>query len=554
MAEKLIFEGSDARKELLKGIDKVAKVVASTLGPRGRNVVIEKSFGAPQITKDGVTVAKSIDKLADPVQTAGAQVIIEAAKKANDNAGDGTTTTTVLARAIAVEGIKAVAAGMNPMDIKRGIDSATDNVLEHIKKLSKSIQSSAEVAQVATISANGDANIGSKIAEAFEKVGKDGVITVEEANKSDEFEVEIVEGMNFDRGYLSQYFITNAEKMTCELENPYILLVEKKIGNLQQLLPILEAVVQSGKPLLMIAEDVEGEALATLIVNKLRGGLKVAAVKAPGFGDRRKAMLEDLAIVTGGHVISEELGHKLENTTLDSLGTAKKVIITKEDTTIVNGGGDKEQISSRCTQIKAQIEETTSDYDKEKLQERLAKLAGGVAILKVGGITEMEIKEKKDRVEDAYHATKAAIAEGVVPGGGCTLLYASKVLESLKGKNDDEQAGIKIVQKALCAPLCKIVENSGENGALVASKLLEQNDVNKIFDAQNHEYVDAFKAGIIDPTKIVRTALQSASSVAGLIITTEAVVVNKPDDGKDAASMGGMPGMGGMGGMGGMDF
>ncbi len=552
MAEKLIFKGSEARKKMLEGIQSTADVVASTLGPKGRNVVIEKSFGAPQITKDGVTVAKAIDKLSDPVQTAGAQVIIEAAKKANDNAGDGTTTTAVLAKSIAVEGIKSVAAGMNPMDIKRGIESATDTILEHIKKKSKSIQSSAEVAQVATISANGDSNIGTKIAEAFEKVGKDGVITVEEANKSDEFEVEIVEGMNFDRGYISQYFITNPEKMICELENPYILLVEKKIGNLSQLLPILESVVQSGKPLLIIAEDVEGEALATLIVNKLRGGLKVAAIKAPGFGDRRKAMLEDIAIVTGGHVISEELGHKLENVTIDSLGSAKKIIITKDDTTIVHGNGDKEQIVARCNQIKAQIEETTSDYDKEKLQERLAKLSGGVAILKVGGITEIEIKEKKDRVEDAYHATKAAIAEGIVPGGGCTLLYASKVLENLKGKNEDEQAGIKIVQKALLAPLVKIIENSGENGALVASKLLEQNDENRIFDAQTHQYVDAFKAGIIDPTKIVRTALQSAASVAGLIITTEAVIVNKPEEAKDAA--GGMPGMGGMGGMGGMDF
>jgi chaperonin GroEL len=551
---KMVIKGSQAREKMMEGINIAADVVGATLGPRGRNIVIEKSFGAPKITKDGVTVAQSIDKLSDPAQTAGVQIVIEAAKKANDKAGDGTTTTTVLARAIAVEGIKAVAAGMNPMDLRRGIEKATDAVLEEIKTKSKSIKSSSEIAQVATISANGDSNIGQKIAEAFEKVGQNGVITVEEANKSDEFEAEVVEGMNFDRGYLSQYFVTNSEKMIAELENPYILLIEKKVNSLAQLLPVLEAVVQSGKPLLIIAEDVEGEALATLIVNKLRGGLKVAAVKAPGFGDRRKAMLEDIAIVTGGTVISEELGHKLENVTLDSLGSAKKVIITKEDTTIVSGAGDKQQIDARCSQIKAQIEETSSDYDKEKLQERLAKLSGGVAILRVGGITEIEIKEKKDRVEDAYHATKAAIAEGIVPGGGCTLLYASKALEGLKGLNDDETAGINIVKRALTAPVRKIVENSGMDGALVVAKLTEQSDTNKIFDAQTHTYVDAYQAGIIDPTRIVRTALQSAASVAALVITTEAIIANKPEDKDSSAGAAAMGGMGGMGGMGDMGF
>ncbi|RZI47532.1 chaperonin GroEL [Rickettsiales endosymbiont of Peranema trichophorum] len=549
---KIILKGAAARDKISKGVEVAADTVGATLGPRGRNVVIEKSFGAPKITKDGVTVAKEI-KLADHFENMGAQLVIEAASKANDNAGDGTTTTAVIARAITMEGNKAVTAGMNPMDLRRGIEIATHAVVDEIRKQSKSIKSSDEIAQVATISANGDADIGKKLAEAFQKVGKDGVVTVEEANKSDDFEVEIVEGMNFDRGYLSPYFVTNPEKMVCEFEKPYILLVEKKIGNLQQLLPVLEKVVQTGRPLLIIAEDVEGEALATLIVNKLRGGLKVAAVKAPGFGDRRKAMMEDISIVTGGDIVSEDLGHKLENTSLDSLGTAKKVILTKDDTTIIDGAGDKSAIESRCNQIKAQIKETTSDYDREKLEERLAKLAGGVAILKVGGITEVEVKEKKERVEDAYHATKAAIAEGIVPGGGCTLLYASLVLDKLKGKNEDEQAGINIIKKALTAPVRKIVENSGMDGALVVSKLLEQTDHNRIFDAQTHQYVDAFKAGIVDPTKIVRTALQSAASVAGLVITTEAIITNKPEDEKSGHNHPGMGGgMGGMGG--GMDF
>ncbi len=547
MTAKKIDTGSKARDKLLTGIKLCADTVGTTLGPRGRNVIIEKSFGAPKITKDGVTVAKEIE-LEDKIENLGVQVLKEGANKTNDRAGDGTTTTIVLGEAIAREGVKSIAAGMNPMDLKRGIETATEKVLHEIKKASKNISSSAEIAQVATISANGDADIGAKIAKAFEKVGKDGVITVEEANKSDEFEVDIVEGMNFDRGYLSPYFVTNSEKMTCELENAHILVFEKKISNIQQMLPLLESIVQSSKPLLIIAEDVEGEALATLVVNKLRGGLKVAAVKAPGFGDRRKAMLEDIAILTGAQLISEDLGHKLENVKIDDLGSARKILISKDDTTVVSGAGNKNEVKTRCEQIKVQIAETTSDYDKEKLEERLAKLVGGVAVLKVGGITEVEVKEKKDRVEDAYHATKAAIAEGVVPGGGCTLLYASKVLDGMKGKNPDESAGIVIVKKALSAPARKILENAGLESTLIIERLLEQNKVSMVYDAQNHKVVDAFKEGIIDPTKVVRNALQSAASVASLLVTTEAIVVDSPSKKDDSA--GAMPNMGGMGGMG----
>ena len=530
MGAKDISMGNDARGRLLKGIRTAELAVGSTLGPRGRTVVIAKSYGSPKITKDGVTVAKEI-QLSDPFENLGVQVLKEAASKSNDNAGDGTTTTTVLTRAIAEEGVKAVAAGMNPMDLRRGIESATAAVVDEIKKMSKKISSSEEIAQVATISANGDSDIGQKVADAFEKVGKDGVVTVEEANKSDTFEVEVVQGMNFDRGYLSPYFVTNSEKMTTELENPYVLIFEKKISNIQQILPLLESVVQSNKPLLLIAEDVEGEALATLVVNKIRGGLKVAAVKAPGFGDRRKAMLEDIAMITGGQMVSEDLGHKLENVKIGDLGTAKKIVITKDDTTIIDGAGEKKDIQARCSQIKAQIAETTSDYDKEKLQERLAKLSGGIAVLRVGGITEVEVKEKKDRVEDAYHATRAAIAEGVVPGGGCTLLYAGKVLSKMTGKNSDETAGIQIVKKALSAPVMKILENAGiENAALIVANLLVANKSMHIFDAQNCIEVDAYKSGIIDPTKVVRTALQTAASVAAVLITTEALIVDKPED------------------------
>ena len=550
MTAKTIDKGIAARDKLLKGIKVVADTVGVTLGPRGRNVVIEKSFGAPKITKDGVSVAKEIE-LEDKVENLGAQILKEAANKTNDRAGDGTTTTIVLAEAIAREGVKAVTAGMNPMDLKRGIEAASEKILEEIKKASKNISSSEEISQVATISANGDADIGAKIAKAFEKVGKDGVITVEEANKSDVFEVDVVEGMNFDRGYISPYFVTNSEKMTCELEDAHILVFEKKISNLQQMLKLLEEVVQSSKPLLIIAEDIEGEALATLIVNKLRGGLKVAAVKAPGFGDRRKSMLEDIAALTGAQLISEDLGHKLENVTLDDLGSAKKVLISKDDTTIVNGSGNKSEIKARCDQIKSQIAETTSDYDREKLEERLAKLAGGVAVLKVGGITEVEVKEKKDRVEDAYHATKAAIAEGIVPGGGCTLLYASKTLNGMKGKNADETVGIGIVEKALSAPIRKILENAGLESALIVEKLLEHNKSTMTYDAQNHEVVNAFKKGIVDPTKVVRNALQSAASVASLLVTTEATVCDTPGKKDEPMAGGGMP-MGGMGGMGGM--
>lgn len=547
MAVKEILTGSEARNRILKGMILAADTVGATLGPKGRNVVLEKSYGAPKVTKDGVSVAKEI-QLADKYENLGAQMLKEAANKANDNAGDGTTTTSVLTKDLVIAGVKAVTAGMNPMDLRRGMEHAAKAVVEHLEKTSKHIKTTEEIAQVATISANGDEEIGQKIAEAFAKVGKDGVVTVEEANKSDGFEAEVVEGMNFDRGYISPYFMTNSEKMTCEYESPYILLVEKKVSNLQQILPVLEGVMQAGKPLVIVAEDVEGEALATLIVNRLRGGLKVVAVKAPGFGDRRKAMLEDLACVTGGQVISEDLGHKLENTTIEHLGRAKKVIITKDDTTIVDGAGDKSVIEARVKQIKAEIAESTSDYDKEKLHERLAKLAGGVAVLRVGGLTEVEVKEKKDRVEDAYHATKAAIAEGIVVGGGCALLYAAKVLEKLKGKNDDEQAGINIVKRALNAPVRRIVENAGGDGSLVVSKLVETANDNHIYDAQKLEFVDAYKSGIIDPTKIVRTALQSAVSVASLLITTEAAVIDKPEDEK--AHSHAHP----AGGMGGMDF
>ena len=552
MTAKIIDKGTTARDKLLKGIRIASDTVSVTLGPRGRNVIIEKSFGAPKITKDGVSVAKEIE-LEDKVENLGVQVLKEAANKTNDRAGDGTTTTIVLGESIAREGVKAVTAGMNPMDLKRGIETATEEILAEIKRRSRNISSSAEIAQVATISANGDMDIGEKIAKAFEKVGKDGVITVEEANKSDAFEVDVVEGMNFDRGYISPYFVTNSEKMTCELEDAYVLVFEKKISNLQQMLKLLEEVVQSSKPLLIIAEDIEGEALAALIVNKLRGGLKVAAVKAPGFGDRRKLMLEDIAILTGSQLVSEDLGHKLESVTLDNLGTVKKALISKDDTTIVNGSGNKSAIKSRCKQIKAQIAEATSDYDKEKLEERLAKLSGGVAVLKVGGITEVEVKEKKDRVEDAYHATKAAIAEGIVPGGGSTLLYASKILSNMKGRNADETVGIEIVKKTLSAPIRKILENAGLESALIVEKLIEKNEPRITYDAQKHKVVDAFDTGIVDPTKIVRNALQSAASVASLLVTTEATVCDAPNKKDDhpmpAGGNGGMP-MGGMGGMG----
>ena len=518
MSAKELKYGSDAREQMLVGVNKLAQAVKSTLGPRGRNVVIEKSYGAPRITKDGVTVAKEIT-LPNKFQNMGAQMLREVASKSADLAGDGTTTATVLAQAIFLEGSKAVAAGLNPMDLKRGIDLAVETVVAEIKKKSKTVSSKAEWAQVATISANGDHEVGKKIAEAMEKVGKEGVITVEEA-KGLEFELDVVEGMMFDRGYLSPYFVTNAEKMVVELENPYILIFEKKLSGLQPMLPLLEAVVQQQRPLLIIAEDVEGEALATLVVNKLRGGLKVAAVKAPGFGDRRKAMLDDLAVLTAGEVISEDLGIKLENVTVKSLGKAKKVVITKDDTTIVDGAGDKKSIEARCNQLRAQIEESTSDYDKEKMQERLAKLAGGVAVLKVGGSSEVEVKERKDRVDDALHATRAAVEEGIVPGGGSTLLYASRSLDKIKCDNDDQKAGINIIRRALQAPLRQIIENAGLDGAVVAGKLLESKDENYGFDAQKLEYCDLVKAGIIDPTKVVRSALQGAASVASLLITT----------------------------------
>src|SRR5712672_2826749 len=549
MAAKDVRFASDARDRMLRGVETLANAVKVTLGPKGRNVVIDKSFGAPRITKDGVTVAKEIE-LEDKFENMGAQMVREVAQKTNDNAGDGTTTATVLAHAIVKEGAKAVAAGMNPMDLKRGIDIAVTAVLADIEKRSKKVGSSAEVAQVGTISSNGDKNIGKMIADAMQKVGNEGVITVEEA-KSLDTEVEIVEGMQFDRGYISPYFITNAEKMIAELEDAYILLHEKKLSGLQSMLPLLEAVVQSGKPLVIISEDVEGEAIATLVVNKLRGGLKVAAVKAPGFGDRRKAMLEDIAILTGGQLISEDLGIKLENVTLQMLGRAKKVIIEKEKTTIVDGAGKKKEIEARIGQIKAQIEETTSDYDKEKLQERLAKLAGGVAVIRVGGATEVEVHEKKDRVEDALNATRAAVEEGIVPGGGVTLLYASRSLGKISNENHDVQAGINIVLKALETPLRQIAENSGVEGSIVVGKIMENKSETFGFDAQKEEYVDMVENGIIDPAKVVRAALQDAASIAGLLVTTEAMVAEAP---KEKQAMPAMPGGGGMGGMGGMDF
>jgi chaperonin GroEL len=542
-AKEVRFSG-DARERMLRGVETLASAVKVTLGPKGRNVVIEKSFGAPRITKDGVTVAKEIE-LDDKFENMGAQMVREVAQKTNDEAGDGTTTATVLAAAIVKEGAKAVAAGMNPMDLKRGIDLAVAAVIAEIKKRSKKVGSSAEIEQVGTISSNGDNNVGKMIAQAMQKVGNEGVITVEEA-KALETDVEIVEGMQFDRGYLSPYFITNAEKMLAELEDAYVLLHEKKLPGLQQLLPVLEAVVQSGKPLLIIAEDVEGEALATLVVNKLRGGLKVAAVKAPGFGDRRKAMLEDIAILTGGQLIAEDLGIKLESVTVNMLGRAKKVVIEKEKTTIVDGAGKKKDIEARVNQIKAQIEETTSDYDREKLQERLAKLAGGVAVIRVGGATEVEVKERKDRVEDALNATRAAVEEGIVPGGGVALLRAKRAIGKLTNDNADVQAGINIVLKALETPLRQIAENSGMEGSIVVNKILENKSETFGFDAQNETYVDMIEKGIVDPAKVVRAALQDAASVAGLLVTTEAMVAEKP---KDKPAMPAMPPGGGMGGM-----
>ena len=547
MPAKEIKFSTDARTRMLAGIDILTDAVRITLGPKGRNVILDKSFGAPRITKDGVTVAKEIE-LADKFENMGAQMVREVASKTNDEAGDGTTTATVLAHSIVREGAKSVAAGMNPMDLKRGVDLAVKTVVEALKKASKTVSTSAEISQVGTISANGDTEVGEMIAKAMERVGNEGVITVEEA-KGLETELDVVEGMLFDRGYTSPYFITNAEKMNCEMENPYILIHESKLSGLQPLLPLLEQVVQSGRPLLVIAEDIEGEALATLVVNKLRGGMKVAAVKAPGFGDRRKAMLEDLAVLTSGQVVSEDLGIKLENVTMDMLGTAKKVIITKEETTVVEGAGKKKEIEGRCHQIRSQIEETSSDYDKEKLQERLAKLAGGVAVIRVGGATEIEVKERRDRVDDALNSTRAAVEEGVVPGGGAALLYAAKSLDKLNAANDDQRVGIDIVRRALQTPLRQIAENAGEDGAVVAGKLLDLKDSTRGFDAQNGQYVNMVKAGIIDPTKVVRTALQDASSVAGLLITTEAMVAEVPE--KTPAPAGAPPDMGGMGGMGG---
>jgi chaperonin GroEL len=549
MAAKDIRFNTDARHRMLRGIDMLADAVKVTLGPKGRNVVMEKSFGAPRISKDGVTVAKEIE-LSDKFENMGAQMLREVASKTSDEVGDGTTTATVLAQAIVRQGFKSVTAGMNPMDLKRGIDLAVEAVIEEIKRGSKTVSTQSEIAQVGTISSNGDTSIGEMIAEAMQKVGKEGVITVEEA-KGLETELEVVEGMQFDRGYLSPYFITNAEKMNVELEEPYILLHEKKLSGLQPLLPVLEQIVQSGKPLLIIAEDVEGEALATLVVNKLRGGLKVAAVKAPGFGDRRKAMLEDIAVLAGGQVVSEDLGIKLEHVTIDMLGHAKRVLITKEETTIVDGAGDKKGIEGRISQIKAQIEDTTSDYDREKLQERLAKLAGGVAVIKVGGSTEVEVKEKKDRVDDALHATRAAVEEGIVPGGGVTLLYAAKAIDGLKYANEDQRVGIDIVRKALATPAKQIVVNAGADGSIVVGKLMERGDFEWGYDAQTDQYVNMYKAGIVDPVKVVRTALQDAASVAGLIITTEAAVAERPKK-ESAGGPGGMPG--GMGGMGDMDY
>ena len=545
MAKIIKFE-SDARSAMLKGVDILANTVKATLGPKGRNVILDKSYGAPRITKDGVTVAKEID-LEDKFENMGAQMVKEVASKTNDEAGDGTTTAILLAQGIVKEGCKYVTAGMNPMDVKRGIEAAVEQVKEKLISSAKKVKDSDEIAQVGTISANGDKEIGDMISRAMQKVGNEGVITVEEA-KGIETELEVVEGMQFDRGYLSPYFITNADKMTTELDNPLILLHEKKLTNLQPMVPLLESVVQAGRPLMIISEDVEGEALATLVVNKLRGGLKVAAVKAPGFGDRRKAMLEDIAILTGGQVISEDLGIKLENVKINDLGSAKKVKVDKENTTIVSGSGKKSDIEARCAQIKQQVEETTSDYDKEKLQERLAKLAGGVAVVKVGGATEVEVKEKKDRVEDALNATRAAVEEGIVVGGGCALLYTSQDLDKVKVKGDDQKSGVEIVKKALQSPIRQITNNAGVDGSVVVGKLLEMNKLSHGYDAQTEQYVDMFKEGIIDPVKVVRTALQNAASIAGLLVTTEAMVADKPDE-KDSGP-GGMP-AGGMGGMGG---
>ena len=547
MSAKDVRFSTDARERMLRGVDTLANAVKVTLGPKGRNVVIEKSFGSPRTTKDGVTVAKEIE-LEDKFENMGAQLMREVASKTNDIAGDGTTTATVLAQSIVREGMKSVAAGMNPMDLKRGVDKAVAQVVKFIGEASKKVKDSNEISQVGTISANGESEIGEMISEAMQKVGNEGVITVEEA-KSLETELDVVEGMQFDRGYLSPYFITNADKMIAELDDPYILIHEKKLSSLQPLLPVLEAVVQTGKPLLIIAEDIEGEALATLVVNKLRGGLKVAAVKAPGFGDRRKSMLEDIAVLTAGQTISEDLGIKLENVSIDMLGRAKRVSITKEDTTIVDGSGDKKEIEARTSQIKAQIEETTSDYDREKLQERLAKLAGGVAVIRVGGATEVEVKERKDRVDDALNATRAAVEEGIVPGGGVILIKASQKID-VKGDNSDQEAGIQIVRRALQYPIRQIADNAGVEGSIVVGKVLETSDINQGYDAQNDKYVDMVKAGIIDPAKVVRVALQDAASIAALLITTEAAVAEAPK--KDSAGGGGVPDMGGMGGMGGM--
>ena len=546
MAAKDVKFDTDARNRMLSGVNILADAVKVTLGPKGRNVVIDKSFGAPRITKDGVTVAKEIE-LEDKFENMGAQMVKEVASRTNDEAGDGTTTATVLAQAIVREGMKSVAAGMNPMDLKRGIDLATSTIVGEIKGASREVKDSDEVAQVGTISANGEADIGKQIADAMQKVGNEGVITVEE-NKGLETETDVVEGMQFDRGYLSPYFVTNADKMTAELEDCLILLHEKKLSSLQPMVPLLESVIQSQKPLLIIAEDVEGEALATLVVNKLRGGLKISAVKAPGFGDRRKAMLQDIAILTGGQVISEDLGMKLESVTMDMLGTAKKVQITKDETTIVDGAGEKAEIEARVSQIRTQIEETTSDYDREKLQERVAKLAGGVAVIRVGGMTEVEVKERKDRVDDALNATRAAVQEGVVVGGGVALVQAGKALEGLTGVNSDQDAGVAIVRRAIEAPLRQIAENAGVDGAVVAGKVRESDDVTFGFNAQTEEYGDLFSFGVIDPAKVVRTALEDAASIAGLLITTEAMVADKPAK-EGAAAGGGMPDMGGMGGM-----
>jgi chaperonin GroEL len=547
MTAKDVRFHADARHRMLQGVNVLADAVKVTLGPKGRNVLLDKSYGAPRISKDGVTVAKEIE-LADRFENMGAQMVRQVAAKTSDVAGDGTTTATVLAQAILREGAKSVAAGMNPMDLKRGVDMAVQAVVQALEARSKKVETNEQIAQVGTISANGDKEIGDFLAQAMEKVGREGVITVEEA-KSLQTELEVVEGMQFDRGYLSPYFVTDADHMQVELEDPYILLHEKKLSSLQALLPLLEKIVQAARPLVIVAEDVEGEALATLVVNKLRGGLKCAAVKAPGFGDRRKAMLEDMAILTGGQALSDELGTKLENVTVDMLGRAKKVVITKEETTIIDGAGEKTAIEGRCAQIRAQIEETTSDYDREKLQERLAKLAGGVAVIRVGGATEVEVKERKDRVEDAMHATRAAVEEGIVPGGGVTLLYAGRALDKLKPANDDQKAGIAILRKALAWPVRQICDNAGKDGSVIVGKLLERNDADWGYDAQNDRYVEMIGAGIIDPTKVVRTALQGAASVAGLMVTTEAMVAEKPEkqNGKFAGGAG-------MGGMGDMDF